>query len=628
MSFKDKYKYKGNSKVAMNFDIETLDSFCVYVMNLESPFITRACLTNMHELFKISDLSNITSTPKMARVQFIKKALEARIKVNMGNKKMILSHILMHVDKEYRKDIKNDIIPMINDTGISATEIKYTNSMVADRLTFAFVLSYKEQICSRLEALDDADTSINTFQPLRGMTMELKDIIIDLLSDIRKNDSYDEAKITFDLDDNYENVIEQVMCKLTSPTNKLKTGLQALNEMIDGALEAGRVYMFMGSTGCFKSGILLHIAHWIKKYNKVKTKDQSKRPTVVYITQENTIEETIERLFNMTVSERNIRHYTAAEVVHLLKTTGGMKLETKDDIDLVIKYYPNREISTSDLYSIMDDIEDSGREVICLVHDYIGRIRSAEKNDELRLELAAVADEFHNLAVNRNIPVITAAQLNKDAANKINDFLEMNKGDATKALGIHNVGESYKMTQNVDAIIIIGKEYNKDEDRWYLGFNRVKFRGKAQGSGYFCHPFDKNNTMRLLDDVTLSKPLSKYSMDSTKNIADDNPMTLQASKSPRMARYMEQQQADTNAQRESEAQAMRDIILSRNSIKPERMTYAKEEFSLGGDKSILGLICREPKKKVHSHKFNVLTSRTYNEYEHDDNGYIKITAKD
>ena len=199
---------------------------------------------------------------------------------------------------------------------------------------------------------------------------------------------------------------------------------------------------YVNVTG-FKSGILLSIAKWIKYHNKrFETKDPTKRPTILFITQENNLDETIERLFNMTVTSKNIREFTPKEVVHLLKEKGRFVLDDENNIDLVIKYYGNEKINTDDLYTICDELEEDGREVIALIHDYIARIRSADtKIKETREKLGAIANEFKNFAEQKDIPVITASQLNRDASKVIDSAVEGNKEDLARMLGRSNIGE-------------------------------------------------------------------------------------------------------------------------------------------------------------------------------------------
>ena len=49
---------------------------------------------------------------------------------------------------------------------------------------------------------------------------------------------------------------------------------------------------------------------------------------------------------------------------------------------VVIKYYPNKSISTGDLYGIINDMSDEGNEVVALILDYVKRIKAVEKYNQ------------------------------------------------------------------------------------------------------------------------------------------------------------------------------------------------------------------------------------------------------
>ena len=58
-------------------------------------------------------------------------------------------------------------------------------------------------------------------------------------------------------------------------------------------------------------------------------------------------------------------------------------------------------------------VEKEGKECVFLVQDYIKRIRSTVNHKELRFELSIISDEFKTIAKDREIPILTAMQLNR-----------------------------------------------------------------------------------------------------------------------------------------------------------------------------------------------------------------------
>ena len=157
--------------------------------------------------------------------------------------------------------------------------------------------------------------------------------------------------------------------------------------------------------------MLLKVLRDTKKYNgDIQVKKPGKRPCALLVTMENDVNETVERLFNMSVSNTNIRDYTPKQVVKMVKETGELMITNENTMDIMIKYYPNRSIDTADLYTLIDDLADDGREVVMFILDYIKRIRPAERAKDEKEELKNITNELKSLAIEYDIPVVTAHQ--------------------------------------------------------------------------------------------------------------------------------------------------------------------------------------------------------------------------
>jgi len=67
--------------------------------------------------------------------------------------------------------------------------------------------------------------------------------------------------------------------------------------------------------------------------------------------------------------------------------------------------------------------------------------------------------------------------------------------------------------ENADWSCIINVEKKRGTDQYYLTFKRVKIRYRdSHDLGYFNHPFEIGNRMRLLDDIHLETSLSEESL--------------------------------------------------------------------------------------------------------------------
>jgi hypothetical protein len=256
------------------------------------------------------------------------------------------------------------------------------------------------------------------------------------------------------------------------------------------------------------------------KYNtNLKPKDENKKLSVLYITQENSLKETIERLWKIAISDDEIFEFSFDEVKHAFREAGLILGDghAYSNINLRIKYAPHKQLSTDDLYSIIDDLNDSGEEVIAVIHDYTKRIRNNSPTGDMRIDLGEVVNEEANIAKFYDIPFITAGQINRTGATVIEEALENNKGDIGKLLNAHNIGESFLIFENMDTGFILNREFKADEDRYYLSLKEIKARGKKIKPGqpnltYFVHPYEKNNPARLVEDINLDHTVSKLKL--------------------------------------------------------------------------------------------------------------------
>lgn len=489
-------------KVPLDVPIDILNTMIQYIFTA-NPQITRKSLGSLREFFHIMDTRMYENDDEMmSRIHFVKKSLNCKLVLNIHDPTLMVEAAR---GGQYDEEIDNAIVPAIeNGYDLSTEDAMFINGYVSERLKYSYIFAYSEPLQQVME-----DLQVGNYESIYDINARFKEILVKLNNHIRRAEVEDEFSAYVDLTpDNFRNMVMEYVEELRKPTNFLKTGLQYFNEMLKGGFENGRFYLFLGASGGFKSGILLSIVRWIRQYNRgFETKDPNKTPCVVYVTQENSLRETIERLFNISVTGEDIRNYTPDEVVAMMLETGEMDIKV-NNINIRMLYRPNRSISTDDLYSILDEIEEEGQEVIALVHDYVKRIRSANPNKELRLELGNIVDEMTVIAKTRNIPVISASQINRAGVTVIEEAMASGQEDIGKKLGGSNVGESWAMIENADWVGIINREYKQATDTWYLSIKQIKTRAKNPTLTYFAHPFEKDNGMKLVDDFDEKEPVS------------------------------------------------------------------------------------------------------------------------
>ena len=493
------YNYKELKDTDYRISKTILNMLMLYVLSANKA-VRRSHLMNLSTLINTYDYEAYKNDPETVEmVGFIRRGLDARLNHNLDDPQLILFHINGSITDD--DDISNY-------RQLSTSDIQWLNQMISDTIAQAHIFHETQNmidICTRFQLAnpgaekarvakefeEEVSTIQNTFRRTKNESTE--DEIFSLQEDIfeeRMRESYNE---------------------LANPTRKLSLGNQALNELFGGGLEETRVYTILGLPGEGKSMTLLNMAYMIKKYNKnIKTKDPTKRPCVVILTMENRITETISRLFNMSIkNNRRMTEFTVEDVMKQMREEGKLVITQDDPIDIVIKFKPAKSVDTSYLYTLTEDLEDMGLECICFIQDYIGRIRSTERLADTRLEYGAIVDEFKVFASTKQIPVVTASQLNRDASKHIDDGRKQNKTDLVRMLGRSNISESILILNNTDGAFVLAPEKDHQGNQW-IGVQRIKKRFDATDQEYYyipCYP----NTLTMVEDIG-TVPVSKTTM--------------------------------------------------------------------------------------------------------------------
>lgn len=499
-------------KLKLKFDITTLDMIISFIYK-DSVLRTRKTLSHIFKLFNNLDKSMYDDNPQLtARIWVILKTLDGRLHQGFEHDDYLKQYCLDDLECD---DYKKIIIENIGKKKITHEESKYLVKKIDDSLEFGYAITIKDVMQQILNSIDDGD-----FKTYRAVSEDLYNIAVSVINIKRTTTSLGSDQ-TFSLqDDAFEVVIDDAVQKLQDRNRIFITGIQRLNTILSPGYISKRLYTYLAFPGKGKSTILLKSAIDIRKYNAgIKTKDPDKRPAVLFLTLENDIPETVERIYNMCVDSDDIRNYTPKAIRKKMREKGGLRLTDKNNIDIIIKEYKNREIDTNDLYTIIQDLEDEGVETITLIIDYLKRIRPAEKADNEKTELKNITNELKTLAKFFDIPVITAQQLNRAAAAVVDAALQAKKEDLTRLIGRDAIAGAWEIIENSDFVCIINPELKVDDDSLYLTFKMLKRRYRSSEESeklrrleYFNQPFERGNEIRLLDDVDLDEPLALESL--------------------------------------------------------------------------------------------------------------------
>ena len=505
-------KIKAN-KIKVKFDIHMLECIIGFIYK-DSKLRSRKVLKNIRTLFDIIDESvYINDVDLYSRFWVIQKTLDVIFIDGFENESVIITKLMD--DPKCDESITQVINHIAEYKTISYEESKYIIKAIDDRLQFGYILTVKELYEDIFSQFDEE--GYKTYKELQEDIYQLSATTVN----IRRHTNGLNTDQEFSLkDDVFETVVSDALTRLKDKNKIFVTGIQRLNTILSPGYMSKRLYTYLAFPGGGKSQMLLKSAIDIKRYNRgIKAKDPSKTPTILFITMENNIDETIERLYNLTVSNDDIRNYTPKQIIKKLKNEGQLVVTDDNNVDIVIQYHDNRSISTDDLYSIINDLYDAGSEVVVLILDYLKRIRPAEKAPDEKAELKNITNELKSIATNLDIPVITAHQLNRSSASVVDAAIQAKKEDVTKLVGRDGVGTAWEIIENSDWVCVINKEVKMGTDELFLTFKMLKRRyrsseddEKLRRLDYFNHPYEPGNEIKLIDDIDAPKSLSCVSL--------------------------------------------------------------------------------------------------------------------
>ena len=489
-------------KITFKWDIGFLNKL-IGLCYKKNQYITLFNLRNLQKLMNTSDFSMYNNKSQIIkRITFIRRTLEAKLDHKFADESLIINYACNDEDDVVVNDIVSNISKYKN---ITHNEINYINKKIEDYLQFGSVSPFLDRMVDIIERVESGEFSTYA---------EAYNWIVEWVKDFSTTSRHIKSEINNGVlrfnDASIEEKVEDILQNLGSTSSIIISGMQMLNEMLAPGFRGGKLYTFAALPANFKSGLLLKTALDCIKYNgkTYRGKKDSHKKAVVYFTMENTTPETFERTFNMTVNRENVTSFSSKHVVAELRKAD---IIGNEDMELIVVYKPNRSISTADIRYFIEELDEDNIEVAMICFDYIKRIRPEEKAANEKEELKNVTNELRQIGIDFDIPVVTAAQLNRQAAASINAAVRGGKTDALKEIDSSMIGSAIEILENTDVMIMINMQKSKRDGQLYLSFMCVKQRYQQPEKPFFNQPFD-TNTFNLKDDILLKKPLGVISL--------------------------------------------------------------------------------------------------------------------
>lgn len=545
MSYIDK-KSKKVDKGFLKLSISTITNLTFYTLSGDEN-ITKSNLFNLQKLLNTIDTSRYNEEKELPTIQRLKllKFLVDNVLIDDFDYEDLKQLAKDTLNKSVPSNIIEDVFNNAENKEFGREKIERWNNFVETQLNMFTINKYLPSLKKIIDMFENPD-----FETLDENVADSKETLQEINKIFNSNKNSTDSKMdSFNIADRKtaRKIIKKSINAILNPGNKITTGYQLLDQMMGGGMQGSRCYLLLGVAKSFKSGTLLNIAMNVAcYYDDYELKYKDKTPAVLYFTMENSMIETFERIYNYlglsfdfafdlvtTKSGKQKKKYkiTDEDIDNILDTIERETIQ-KTGVALRIEFKTHMSVDTGILDKLYDDyLTLDNQEIICVVQDYIKRIHSQRtyKTEQKRDELGEVVNEFCNFAKSKNIPVLTASQLNREALRVVENAKSERKKDIARKLGGSQVGESSLVYENADYSIILNTETTESGDK-FVTFKCIMARG-ASGVEYFAQPFDpdpKYHGFRIATDIDNKQPLGMLRLSDEPDIDD----TIQIENSP------------------------------------------------------------------------------------------------
>lgn len=399
-------------------------------------------------------------------------------------------------------------IEMLNKNPSISTmsEITHLCVILSDYLKWSGILKVKNSFIKSLDMINEDEP-----ENMKEQINQIYHIATDICA------AYNTANVTavqhqFDTRDPeaMKNVVAATK-DMRDPNRVIITGIKGLNALLSPGYIPGQLYVFQAVPGNYKSGMLLESHVDTCRFNAhIKETINGKIPISMYISMENSIGQTVRRLWSILYPTADFATYSVDEIVDMIN-----KALTSKGFQSVILYYGYREKSTKDIADIIRSYNDDKHEVVALYFDYIKRVRPGSTDVSAlaseKSELNAIMNEFKLMSIQFNIPIITAHQMNRLAQQAIESVIASggyNKTD--QALQRSGTGSAWEVVEVADWLCVLNIENHPDNKM--LVIKALKQRDLDSNANVSIigirHPFISPESFALKLDITENVPLS------------------------------------------------------------------------------------------------------------------------
>lgn len=359
-----------------------------------------------------------------------------------------------------------------NPTIKTSQEVSELCKILGTYIKYSGVLKLKDSFIQSMDMIDDEENMSSNIETINKLATDINRAYTSI--------NVSETIHTFDSNDlqSMEFIVARAIDN-RSPDKILITSFKGLNNLLSPGYISGGVYVYTALPANYKSGILLQSHIDVCMHNgHIKKMTGEKTPISFYISMENSMEQTILRLWALLYPNTDISMFPIEESCKMINDA-----LTKEGIRSVILYYGYREKSAVEIGQIIQSFNDDENIAIALFLDYIKRVRP-HRNDSVatsseKMELGVVMNELKTEAVRLNIPIVTGHQLNRQAAAGVDAIVAKGGYNKTEeALGRSMIANAWDILEVAEWVGMMNIENNGENK--FLSISIAKQRDKAQ----------------------------------------------------------------------------------------------------------------------------------------------------